>query len=607
MENIKYHLKKYKLGYVLGLFLCSVIFIICFLLNNKKEKETPIQLEEICQSLQFYELDKEEWMEVFEDKVSEKLKVKDLKKILAVLGIKEHIAIPEQWKDNRLLTRENYYLIYEEILNILDQEGLVKKQIITVNKKYEVTKQQGVLCSDTYIFRVSFGFLNYCIGESYKIYSLGMEILGYQCVEREETEVDFANANIRVLLTYEGFKEWKPNDVQVQLVGEFALYFNEFLIKELSNTTIYTSQYLKTEELNIHEALNNSMALVPQNEDSRFILIYNGKPSNEYRGKICVYPRNNSCFFVNELPVEEYLYSVVPSEMPASYEFEALKVQAVCARSYAYKHLLNGGCMDYYAHVDDTTNYQVYNKTPEQESTNKAVDETKGMYLSYKNEIATTYYFSTSMGNTANGSFWGLEDEKFYYLCSYSKYGNLDLSKEKDFKKFIDKIPEDDFEFDCKYYRWNGVLTFDNEILLKRISERLKKDSDAVNKIPEASWGKITSLYVKERDSSGGIKSLAVMYGKNEIYIQGEYNIRYCLGGWISDFVLKNGEKVDPQLLPSAFFYIKEIKDGVCKISGGGYGHGIGMSQNGANGMAKEGYLFDEILEFYFKDCKLET
>lgn len=584
-----------------------IVFFVYFVLYDREKKQASIELEEICQSLQFYQLDKEEWLEVLADKVSSKLKVVDLKIIISVLGIKEYISIPEKWKDNDILTREKYYMIYDKILSILDTENLVKKQVIIVNKTLEVTPHQGVICSETYIFRVSYGFSDYKAENSYEIYSMGMEILGYMKVNKEveKNNVDLSNANIRVLLSYGNQFEWPVEEISFQLSGNYQLYFNDKYIKEINNMSFYLKDYMKPSEMIIHHNLRNWMELVPMDEDSRCYINYGEHSSNAYRGKIYIYPKENSCFIVNELPIEQYLYSVVPSEMPASYEPEALKVQAVCARSYAYQHVLNGGRMDYYAHVDDTTNYQVYNKTPEQESTNRAVDETKGVYLSYKNEIATTYYFSTSIGNTASGRFWGMEDEKYDYLRSYSKYGTLDLSKEKDFKKFIDKNPTDDYESNCKYYRWKGVLTLDEKILLSRISERLKSNSNVVSRIPEASWGEITSIYVKERDTSGGIQVLAVVYGKNELYIQGEYNIRYCLGGCISDFELKNGEHVTLQLLPSAFFFIEEIKDGICKISGGGYGHGIGMSQNGANGMAKEGYSFDEILNFYFKNCKL--
>ena len=97
---------------------------------------------------------------------------------------------------------------------------------------------------------------------------------------------------------------------------------------------------------------------------------------------------------INELLLEEYLYAVVPSEMPASYPLEALKAQAVCARTYAYARILHAGLPEYGAHVDDSTAFQVYNNILENAQTTKAVRETKGELLWYGQELADTYYYS---------------------------------------------------------------------------------------------------------------------------------------------------------------------------------------------------------------------
>ena len=96
-----------------------------------------------------------------------------------------------------------------------------------------------------------------------------------------------------------------------------------------------------------------------------------------YRGKIELFQTAEGVVIVNELSMEQYLYGVVPSEMPASYEPEALKVQAVCARSYAYKQTQGFGYPEYQAHIDDSTAFQVYGNSGEQASTNRAVDETR--------------------------------------------------------------------------------------------------------------------------------------------------------------------------------------------------------------------------------------
>lgn len=86
---------------------------------------------------------------------------------------------------------------------------------------------------------------------------------------------------------------------------------------------------------------------------------------------------------------------------PASCEPEALKAQAVCARSYACIQLLRGDLAEYGAHIDDSTAYQVYNRVTDADAAREAVIATQGEVLSYQGNIVEAYYFSTSMGYTA--------------------------------------------------------------------------------------------------------------------------------------------------------------------------------------------------------------
>lgn len=136
-----------------------------------------------------------------------------------------------------------------------------------------------------------------------------------------------------------------------------------------------------------------------------------------YKGSIELRRYPEGYVIVNELPIEEYLCAVVPSEMPAAYEVEALKAQAVCARSYAYIQLERGDYAAFGAHVDDSTNYQVYNKKEGDEKTSAAVLDTAGKVIHYQGKIAEAYYFSTSSGITGNGEAWNLAaDSQYGYL-----------------------------------------------------------------------------------------------------------------------------------------------------------------------------------------------
>lgn len=115
-------------------------------------------------------------------------------------------------------------------------------------------------------------------------------------------------------------------------------------------------------------------------------------------GAVECYRVSEGIVLINELPLEEYLYAVVPSEMPASYPQEALKAQAVCARTYGYRYILHAGLPQLGAHVDDTTAYQVYHNIPENAASTTAVRETDGILLFYQGQPAQNYYYSTSCG-----------------------------------------------------------------------------------------------------------------------------------------------------------------------------------------------------------------
>ena len=109
---------------------------------------------------------------------------------------------------------------------------------------------------------------------------------------------------------------------------------------------------------------------------------------------------------VNTLPLEEYLYGVVPSEMPASYPEEALKAQAVCARTYACVQMMNSSLGDLGAQVDDSVSYQVYQNRRRGSSSSQAVEATAGEILLNNGSPINAYYFSTSHGQTSTDQVW---------------------------------------------------------------------------------------------------------------------------------------------------------------------------------------------------------
>lgn len=376
-----------------------------------------------------------------------------------------------------------------------------------------------------------------------------------------------------------------------------------------------------------------------------------------YRGSIELVKTPEGIVAVNEVLLEEYLYSVVPSEMPASYPAEALKAQAVCARTYAYSHMINAGYPQYGAHVDDSTSYQVYNNILEQEATTTASKETYGqlLYTENREELAGAYYYSTSCGLGSDATVWKSgSGESLTYLQARAinhttmerlvsewsretEDGHTDASsevkqdedmigramtEEETFAEFIQKKNADDFEATEGWYRWTYTVNeIDTEHMLEALQKRYEANERFVLTLnnkgeyvsqPVGALGKIKELRIVKRGSGGVAEELMIRDDKHTYKVITEHNIRYVLNDGVTKILRQDGSEIaSPNLLPSGFFIIDagmEKEDVVSyKLTGGGYGHGVGMSQNGARAMAKAGYSAEDILRFFYKNCVLSN
>lgn len=369
----------------------------------------------------------------------------------------------------------------------------------------------------------------------------------------------------------------------------------------------------------------NTVQLKTKGQDGLFYLCdaSGERISNGYQGILELHRYQEGFTVVNELPIEQYLCAVVPSEMPASYPSEALKVQAVCARSYAYIQLEHGDYAAFGAHVDDTTNYQVYNKQERNEKTTAAVLDTAGMALSYQGEVVEAYYFSTSAGVTGNGDAWGLDqDPKYGYLRGgriAEGAGEADLSREKAFAEYIAKGDSAAYENGLPFYRWKAVGDYASKEAQKKMRDILKEREAKTPKsisffnqkkkevASMKKFGGLKGIRVKKRGISGVILTLLLEYEKGTVTVENEYNIRALLGAGVTGLTLLDGSERESALLPSAYFSIERLEDGTYAMAGGGYGHGIGMSQNGAKAMAERGMSCEEILNFFYQGIEIKT
>jgi stage II sporulation protein D len=320
-----------------------------------------------------------------------------------------------------------------------------------------------------------------------------------------------------------------------------------------------------------------------------------------YRGSAEV-TRNStgSLAGVNELPMELYLYGVVPRELgPIAWpQMEAQKAQAVAARAYAVRGL-GKRAVDGYDMLATTAD-QVYGGfAAEHPVSSQAVDATRGLVPTHDGKVIEALFFSTSGGTTANN-----EDVFSSAAIPYLR-GTLDRETKKSSYvldelaepfpvKELKKKAKKDFEAEqSAYHRWEVSWTE------AQVSEVI---TDFAKSLPAgfagASVGKVLAINVLERSNSGRIKTIEYVTEAG-IFTDTKDRVRSSLR-----FFNETGVKTN---LYSALFVIEADKE--CgkgesfgyTAYGGGFGHGVGMNQTGAAGMAEAGYTFDGILRRYYQ------
>lgn len=267
---------------------------------------------------------------------------------------------------------------------------------------------------------------------------------------------------------------------------------------------------------------------------------------------------------IEKMNMEEYLYGVLASEMPSTFNEEALKSQAIAARTYViYKkenNIKSGHrnavvCTNS-AHCQAYTSYEKLKKTKGEDwikndyvKIKKAVDDTKGQILTYDDKAILPLYFSTSSGKT--------ENSKDVFSTQYPYLVSVDSPYEKKAPKYITTYSIEKSKF-INY--------------IKNVYPSLNISLNELDK----------EMYIKSRTEGGSVKTIKI----GNISMSG-INMRKILN------------------LNSANFTINYNKNEI-KFTVKGYGHGVGMSQWGAEGMSQKGYKYYNILFHYYKDTKIK-
>lgn len=425
---------------------------------------------------------------------------------------------------------------------------------------------------------------------------------------------------IKVGISDIGFKNYYFTETNISATDTFKLIdkstgniLGEFQPETPINIKISNNIFVLSQNNQIFA--NNLVGPIEISSETGFVKVVNLKRAGQpaiYRGtfEITKAPTKNNQFnIINVIDLESYLRGVVPNEMPVRFGLEALKAQAILARNYAIKPR-EKNIHNY--DVCDSVACQVYfGANTEKELSDTAILETADTVALHEGELILALYSSTAGGytenyenafsnnNSSNGLIMfpgtplpylkGIPDDKKTPV----------LDNEKAARDFYLSEPKT-FDNDSKYFRW--TKEWDKKELEDVLKKTLIAQSYAGYVQPKLEsledFGELKDIKVSKRGVSGKAMCVEIITNKKTFYLQKELPIRRSF-------------QKDNISLPSAnvIFDIKKDNGEITKViaHGGGFGHGVGMSQYGAGEMAKQGYSYDEIIQHYFKNVAITT
>ena len=284
---------------------------------------------------------------------------------------------------------------------------------------------------------------------------------------------------------------------------------------------------------------------------------------------------------VQKIPFNKYLNGVLPHEIGANSPIESLKAQAVIARTWAIYNSKRFEADNF--HLCITTQCQVYKPSAGNKNIKQAILDTRYQVLTYSDRPINAFYHASNGGISANASeSWRIKDYPYLIsnvdLIKIVNYDlNLNLYKENQLLSFLQRDKNDFFGKDHYLFRWQKKVsaTQINNLLIK--NNLLKQN------------GAISNIKVISRGVSGRVTKLEISQMNAKIPIT----------------LVKDEIRKYLNFLPSNLFVINKLNDNFWLFNGGGFGHGVGLSQSGAIEMAKKGFPYQQILKHYYKDTKI--
>lgn len=461
-------------------------------------------------------------------------------------------------------------------------------------------------------------FVSLHVSRLFILYSLLFTILlTAHCSPLTAQAQEFANNPefVRIAISNNGFKSLVYNQISVIATAPFSVYgkTNKKPILNCQPTdkvkVTYNADGFDLSVNNKSAVANLKGTLVFDSPNGLLgveNLTRNGRQAL-YHGVFELTPKDcNSFYLINVLDLQNYLKGVVPNEMPVRFGLEALKAQAVAARNYVLMPRTRIAQFD----VDDSVASQVYfGAATESPLGSQAVNETEGLVVLHGWNLIQAQYCSTAGGYTEHyeNAFSDPKTKDFPAKPKPYLQGKPDilsvapLNREEEARIFYMSFP-DSYDMKSPYYRWQREFT--PQELQANLQKTLPAQSKTGFVRPAFAdgdkLGEIKELKVNRRGVSGKIMELEIVTDKMHYHIYKELTIRRVL-------------QKDGVSLPSANVVFEHLYDTNKKLNkivayGGGFGHGVGMSQFGAGFMGSSLHKsFDKILKRYYTGITIST
>jgi len=309
------------------------------------------------------------------------------------------------------------------------------------------------------------------------------------------------------------------------------------------NTTV--TAYKEGILLGNTRAKTNKLVIKPYYPES---ILINGRI---FRGDIQLIRNNMKLSVINNIELEDYVKGISVRETSHYWPVESLKAEVIVFRTFALFKMQENAQNDFDLTSDVYS--QVYSgRAAERYRINKAVDETTGLVLTYKGKIFPAFYHATCGGHTEDAAlFWNINIPPLNgVLCSFCQ--------------------------DSPHFKWHNVLT------QQEVKDALVKGGYKLDNIKD--------ILILGKDKSGRVTDLRIVTGKKDLRISAK-DFRNTLGS---------------NIIKSTNFQVKAI-DHDMVFEGFGWGHGVGLCQWGAYFMAKEGFTFKQILEYYYPGSEVSS